>query len=82
MLRKRMMADFSNHLEFAMVSKSIIASFIWFFSSALAWWLVPLVRKLTYAVSVFDQDLIISTDGHQEQHNLHVIKHMNPLFPF
>lgn len=34
----------------------------------------------TYAVPIFDKHVVITTNGDQEKNDLHVIKHMNPLF--
>lgn len=35
----------------------------------------------TYAVPVFDQDMVVPADGNKEKNDLHVVKDVNPLLP-
>ena len=75
-----MRADFSKYLLFAMLSKSISASCIWFCQK-----LARPSRTIignAYAIAVFDKDMIVATDRDEEEHDLDIIKDVYPLFPF
>jgi len=38
--------------------------------------------KGAYPITVFNQNVIVSTNRDQEEYYLHVVEHVNPLLPF
>lgn len=34
---------------------------------------------MTYPIAVFDQHMVVATNGNQEQHNLYVVENVDPL---
>lgn len=80
MFKKRIRADFSKYLLFAMLSNSIKASCIWFCGGKSAMLETSSdLGMVAYAVAVFDQDVIVTADGDQKEYHLHVIENVNPL---
>jgi hypothetical protein len=38
-------------------------------------------QEMTYAIPVFYQHVVVSANGHEEEHDLDVVKYVNPLLP-
>lgn len=74
-----MSADFSKYFEFDIDSKSIRASCIWFYSAVSND--NTAAGERAYPIPVFNQNVIVTTNGYQKKHDLDVVKNMYPFLP-
>lgn len=74
-----MSADFSKYFEFDIDSKSIKASCIWFYSAVSKD--TAATGDCAYPIPVFNQNVVVTANGYQKEHDLDVVENVYPFLP-